>query len=56
MSAYVDKPVKDRTKAFFPNEGLADVHFLVGIEDIKVSNSVIGVYGCRYTVDWRIWY
>lgn len=40
MNAYVEIPLKDRIKAFLLNEDLADVHFLVGLDDIKVRNCI----------------
>ncbi|KAH7710549.1 BTB/POZ domain-containing protein 2-like protein [Aphelenchoides avenae] len=35
MSTYLDTPLKDRIKTFLLNEDMADVHFLVGFDDVK---------------------
>ncbi|KAH7706476.1 Btbd6 protein [Aphelenchoides avenae] len=35
MSTYLDNTLKDRMTSFLLNEDMADVHFLVGFDDVK---------------------
>lgn len=41
MRTYTDSPWKNRMKTFLLSEDMADVHFLVGTDDVTVRNCML---------------